>query len=1118
MKTNICPNFPKLWLGLFSLSFSFFINVHSLAAQSRWSNSPQDNNAIAVLPSGQLTPVAARDGQDGAIIVWVDNRSSHFDLYGQRIDVAGDLQWNDGGAPLITAPNSQESPAIAEAPAGGFFLAWQDNRLIFAQREISAQRFDGDGAPLWAQDARAHIGNNGSPNIFLDNSGNLFTTAYTSIIANQAASVQFLDPETGATQFKPLQKFFDQDSDALETDLPPAAAAALNGGVLAAWADGRSDTTLQALGVLSTGEAWAPGQITISEDIKPRTFPAIVSDGSDGVIIVWIEPAVVGGNDDLIKATRLNANGGEVWTPGIREIISSSGQKRRLRIASDSQNGAFIIWETRVEPNWRLYAQRIFNDGQSWNADAAVSVISSNQTNGRVINNRKGDAIVIWQDDRNLTSGVDLYAQRISNSGAQVWPPEGVAISTASGAQQNATAVDDGFGGAIIAWEDSRNGNPDIFAQRVSPNGVLGEFRTITVIAPAQGDNWEIGSQRNIRWSASAEIDSVKIELSRNGGLNFETIFEKVANANPENTSTYTVAGDPAGNAQVRITAVNADFIVALSKTFSITAQQGPSLSPPLQIQNAAVGENLQVTASATDISGVKTVTLNYKAGGARNFTAVNMAPGVAADEFRGAIPGSAVTERGVEYFVAATDNIDAVSNSDTFFVTVNFGAGVQTREVRRGSSQNAYRMFSAPNILDDPDALNIFAASNFGAYDTTSWRLFQFRGNGYVEFDSTSNANTFQFTPGQAYWVISARDRTINFGAGQSQRSDRNAAVNLPRGWAQLGNPFAFAVEWDAVLAASGLTEESVRQPFVYDGSGFLPATTIDPYQGYFVFNNTTAALTLRFPPVEAAAAAAAVKAPAIAGAEWQVQLIGECQQARDPFNLVGIHSAAAQEWDRFDYPEPPPIGDYISIYFPRNDWQQYPNIYTTDFRKEMGAGQIWIFDVHSNIAGAEARVRAEGLATLPQHLEIWLIDEKLSLKQDLRLNNQFGFPTGERGVIKSLKLVIGSGDFLAHELADGAFIPENFELAQNFPNPFNPTTAIRYGLPTAAKVTLKIYDVLGREVITLINNENKQPGFHLVTWNGRDKNGNGVASGLYIYRIAADHFVQSKKMLIVK
>jgi hypothetical protein len=96
-------------------------------------------------------------------------------------------------------------------------------------------------------------------------------------------------------------------------------------------------------------------------------------------------------------------------------------------------------------------------------------------------------------------------------------------------------------------------------------------------------------------------------------------------------------------------------------------------------------------------------------------------------------------------------------------------------------------------------------------------------------------------------------------------------------------------------------------------------------------------------------------------------------------------------------------------------------------------------------------------------------------------------------------------------------AGIPTSFGLDQNYPNPFNPTTTINFALPKAANVSLKVYDVLGREVRTLVN-ARLNAGYQQVVWDGKNAFGTQVASGMYLYRITAGDFVSTKKMMMLK
>ena len=92
------------------------------------------------------------------------------------------------------------------------------------------------------------------------------------------------------------------------------------------------------------------------------------------------------------------------------------------------------------------------------------------------------------------------------------------------------------------------------------------------------------------------------------------------------------------------------------------------------------------------------------------------------------------------------------------------------------------------------------------------------------------------------------------------------------------------------------------------------------------------------------------------------------------------------------------------------------------------------------------------------------------------------------------------------------------NFSLLQNYPNPFNSTTQIRFDLPATSQVQLRVYDIMGREVNTLIGNEQMSVGSHVVSWNGTSNSGANVASGTYICRIEAGSYQNDMKMILLK
>lgn len=97
------------------------------------------------------------------------------------------------------------------------------------------------------------------------------------------------------------------------------------------------------------------------------------------------------------------------------------------------------------------------------------------------------------------------------------------------------------------------------------------------------------------------------------------------------------------------------------------------------------------------------------------------------------------------------------------------------------------------------------------------------------------------------------------------------------------------------------------------------------------------------------------------------------------------------------------------------------------------------------------------------------------------------------------------------------GAEIPDAYQLDANYPNPFNPTTQIRYGLPEASAVRLVIFNLLGQVVQVLVNDQ-EEAGYHTVMWDGFMANGQAAPSGLYLYRIDAGDFSETRKMMLVK
>jgi len=115
------------------------------------------------------------------------------------------------------------------------------------------------------------------------------------------------------------------------------------------------------------------------------------------------------------------------------------------------------------------------------------------------------------------------------------------------------------------------------------------------------------------------------------------------------------------------------------------------------------------------------------------------------------------------------------------------------------------------------------------------------------------------------------------------------------------------------------------------------------------------------------------------------------------------------------------------------------------------------------------------------------------------------------ETDTTKKISASYGSATNLTEETG----VPENYSLSQNYPNPFNPTTTIEYQIPTESKVLIVIYDLLGRKIKTLVN-DTKIAGLYRIIWDGTNINNRTSASGVYLIKMDADNFKETRKLLL--
>ncbi len=324
-------------------------------------------------------------------------------------------QWQPDGYPVCTADHEQYSAQVISDGAGGAFITWYDYRAVSA--DLYAQRINAAGVAQWTL--------NGVPICTLP--------------SQQVAPTLVAD---GA------------------------------GGFIVSWYDDRSGNyDIYAQRVNSAGvPQWTANGVALCTAANSQVFQQIVSDGAGGAIVAWQD--FRNGVDDDIYVRRINASGVAQWTANGVGLCVLAGDQLNPAIASDGAGGAIVAWQDNRSASPDIYAQRVTASGVvQWTANgAAISTAANTQYSPKIVPDGAGGAIIQWDDYRNGSG--DIYVQRVNSAGTPQWTANGVGACVAAGFQGWAALVSDGSGGAIVAWEDNRIVNTDIYANRVSASGV----------------------------------------------------------------------------------------------------------------------------------------------------------------------------------------------------------------------------------------------------------------------------------------------------------------------------------------------------------------------------------------------------------------------------------------------------------------------------------------------------------------------------------------------------------------------------------------------------------------------------------------------------------------------
>jgi hypothetical protein len=536
-----------------------------------WWGMPAPAGVIPVCstPGTQAMVRSAPDGAGGAILAWADNRPGAPGIYVQRLSSSGVPLWTTDGLRIYSPPlgvvgvdrlpDAETNVAIVADGAGGAIVAWKDT-VGPGNTDILTQRVSSTGARLWSSAGvpvcRA-AGRQFYPKLVADGTGGAIVAwqdlrggPYRVYAQHVNASGSCMWTTDGVLASNAAEDIQQPEWTSLGLNLTADGL----GGAILTWSSTRGIVAQR----LDSGGAmlWTSSGIVVRSFDRAQTSPQIVPDGVHGAFIAWNDYWDYGAG---VYAQRVNASGTKFWAPNGLQVVDDLGDAWQVRIASDAQGGCILLWQD-TRPDYcgpcnggLIYAQRINSGGAAlW---AAGGVLVSDGTRGLgAVNTRinsevvpDGSGGVIFSYMLNVAGGssgpYDIYAQGVTPQGTRARASD-VALCTDPGNQQYPVIVQGGAG-AIIAWEDGRSGDWNVYGNVVD---VTAPRRPYVLSASYGFSGWQLA------WEANPDADLDHYALYRGTTPDFPVSPEtRIA------TLTATSYLDAAGTPQslYKITAVD---------------------------------------------------------------------------------------------------------------------------------------------------------------------------------------------------------------------------------------------------------------------------------------------------------------------------------------------------------------------------------------------------------------------------------------------------------------------------------------------------------------------------------------------------------------------------------
>jgi hypothetical protein len=431
---------------------------------------------------------------------------------------------------------------------------------------------------------------------------------------------------------------------------------------------------------------------------------------------------------------------------------------------------------------------------------------------------------------------------------------------------------------------------------------------------------------------------------------------------------------------------------------------------------------------------------------------------------------------------------------------------GESAAKIQSEPSYREYRLVGLPG--EDQYSVSDLFKDDYG----TSWMAFRKVGSDDEYREYRQSDRNFTFTAGGGFWISGTKNLDLELPITSVETNKNDAySIRLNPGWNIISNPHTRGISWGDVQVMNGIHGE------IYSYSGFFSeADTLKPVHAYYYYNSPETALdAIEIPysgmenrrkpddKLELYLAASGAAQPSVklhAEFDEENRMVTELL-----FPGLADNNSDFEEISRFQKYHPPMAMSRTGMMLVKPGTESSRGM-MRDLAVYKRQGSEYRLHMKAD-KGTVFTWRAE-LSDMPDNTSILLVNEESDLT--LMLEDEKSVEVAVEESEMTYKLFVGDRYWL--EQKEEEYLPEDFALYPNYPNPFNAATTIRYSLPVKQEVRLEIFDVIGRRVQVLINDE--QPA----GWHTMQIDASRLASGVYVYQMTTKNNVSSRKMTIVK